>query len=174
MNSKNNMAKTRRLVLTSLFFATSLVLSLIENALPPLPFVVPGVKLGLSNVAVMYALFFLGQGEAFIIAALKAGFVVLLRGPVAGFLSLSGGLLSVGVMALLLFLFGEKISYLVTSICGAVCHNIGQFAAISLVYTNIYLWVYLPVLLVAGVFAGVATSALLAVTFPILKKLGLQ
>jgi heptaprenyl diphosphate synthase len=53
------------LVLTSLIFAAALVLAVVENALPPLPIAVPGVKFGLSNIAVMYALFFLGRKQAF-------------------------------------------------------------------------------------------------------------
>ena len=48
------------LVLTSLIFSAALVLAIVENTLPALPIAVPGVKFGLSNIAVMYALFFSG------------------------------------------------------------------------------------------------------------------
>ncbi len=51
-------SRTQELVLAAMIFATALVLSIIENMLPPLPIAVPGVKFGLSNIAVMYALFF--------------------------------------------------------------------------------------------------------------------
>lgn len=174
MSEKSHLQKTRLLVLTALFFAVSLVLSLVESSLPPLPIAVPGIKFGLSNIAVMYALFFLGRSSAAAIAVLKAGFVVITRGPVAGLLSLCGGILSVAVMALLLAVFQEKISYLLLSVFGAIFHNIGQFAAISLVYTNMYLWSYLPVLLVSGVLAGAVTAALLKVIRPAFQKAGLK
>lgn len=166
-----NLQKTKALVLTSLLFAIALVLAVVENSLPPLPFAVPGVKLGLSNIAVMYALFFLHKRQAFAIAVLKALFVAITRGFIAGLLSFSGGILSLIVMSLLLWVFKEKISYFILSVFGAVFHNIGQFVVISFIYTSVYLWVYLPVLLVSGVFAGIATSALLKLILPAFKRL---
>ncbi|MEM1485778.1 Gx transporter family protein [Oscillospiraceae bacterium PP1C4] len=169
-----NLTKTRRMVLTGLFFAVALVLSMVENSFAPLPLAVPGVKFGLSNIAVMYALFFLGVYPAIAIAGLKALFVVIIRGPVAGFLSACGGLLSVAIMALLILIFKDKISYLLLSIFGAIFHNVGQFTAVSIIYTSLNLWVYLPVLLISGVFAGLITSTLLKVILPALQKVGLK
>lgn len=165
------MKKTKQLVLTALLFAVALVLSVVENSLPPVSGGVPGVKLGLSNIAVMFALFFLYKRQALIIAILKAFFVVITRGPIAGLLSLAGGVLSIVVMALLIFVFKDRISYLILSISGAIAHNLGQFVIVSLIYTNMYLLVYLPVLLIAGIVAGIATSTLLKFILPAFKKL---
>ena len=169
--SISDMPKTKLLVLTALLFAVALVLSIVENSLPTLPNLVPGVKLGLSNIAVMYALFFLDKKPAFTIATLKAGFVLITRGPIAGLLSFCGGMLSLVIMSILLIIFKDKISYFVLSIFGSVFHNVGQFVAISLIYTNMYLWVYLPFLLIAGVIAGMATSTLLRFIMPAFKRL---
>lgn len=166
-----DLSVTKKLVLTALLFAVALVLSVVENSFSPVTFIAPGVKLGLSNIAVMYALFFLEGKQAFTIAVLKALFVFITRGPIAGLLSLSGGILSLVVMILLLLIFKDKISYLILSIFGSVTHNVGQFIVISLIYTNMYLWVYLPVLLVAGVIAGIATSTLLRFILPAFKRL---
>ena len=163
--------KTKRLVFTALLFAVALVLSIVENVLPLLPLPVPGVKFGLSNIAVMYALFFLDKGRAYMIAVLKAVFVMGTRGVIAGLLSLSGGILSITIMILLMALFKEKISYLVISIFGAVFHNIGQFIVITLIYKGMVLWAYLPVLLISGVIAGVITSTLLKYILPAFKRL---
>jgi heptaprenyl diphosphate synthase len=148
----------------------------VENSLPSISFFlpVPGVKLGLSNIAVMYALFFLNRKPAFIIAVLKATFVLITRGPMAGLLSLSGGVLSVLVMTILIFVFKEKISYLILSIFGSITHNIGQFAVVSLIYSGIYLWAYLPILLISGVIAGIATSILLRFILPAFNRLVLN
>lgn len=165
--------RTKQMVLTALLFATVLVLSLVENSLPPLPIPVPGVKMGLPNIVVMYALFLLDKRKAFTINVLKALFVCFTRGLVAGFLSLVGGLLSILVMSVLLSAFHEKISYLLVSIAGAVFHNIGQFIAICMIYTNMNLWVYLPVLVVSGVAAGILTATLLRFVIPAIKKTGL-
>jgi len=172
MNTKDNhYEKTRRLVLTSLLFAMALILSVLENSLPPIIVSVPGVKFGLSNIAVMYALFFIGKKEAFTIATLKAFFVFITRSAVAALLSFCGGMLSLIVMAILIYILKDKISYLLLSVGGAVFHNIGQFIAITIIYTNLYLWVYLPVLLISGVFAGIATATLLKFIMPALKRL---
>ncbi len=167
------MTKTKLLVLTALLFAVALVLSIVENSLPSISFFipVPGVKLGLSNIAVMYALFFLNKKPAFAIAVLKGLFVAMTRGPIAGLLSFSGGVLSVIVMSLLMYLFRNKISYLALSIFGSITHNVGQFIVISLIYTNMYLWAYLPVLLISGVIAGIATSILLRFILPAFNRL---
>lgn len=174
-NRKRGQAsKTRKMVLTAMLFAAAIVLSILENLLPVIPVPVPGVKFGLSNIVVMYALFFLGTSEAFTIAVLKGGFAFLTRGTIAGFLSLAGGVFSIGIMVVLLFLFREKISYFLLGIAGAVFHNIGQFTVISLINIGMSMWYYLPVLLVFGLAAGAATSVLLRFILPAFKKLGLQ
>lgn len=170
-NITENMNKIQIMVLTALVFATALVLAILENALPALPIAVPGVKFGLSNIAVMFALFFLGYKQAYTIAVLKALFVFSTRGIIAAFLSLLGGVLSLTIMILLLIIFKEKVSYLVISIFGAVFHNVGQFIVIIILYSGMNLWAYFPVLLVSGVIAGIVTSTLLRFTIPGLKRL---
>jgi heptaprenyl diphosphate synthase len=166
-----NMNKTHMLVLTSLLFAAALVLAIVENILPPLPIAVPGVKFGLSNIAVMYALFFLGKKQAYTIGILKAAFVFMTRGGIAGALSLSGGLLSITAMILLMFLFRTRITYLVISIFGAVFHNVGQFIVITVIYTGMNMWAYFPVLLISGLAAGIVTSTLLKFIMPAFNRL---
>jgi len=165
------MNKTQTLVLTSLIFATAIVLAVVENAMPPLPIAVPGVKFGLSNIAVMYALFFLGKKQAYTIAILKSAFVFITRGAIAALLSLAGGILSITVMILLIALFREKITYLVISIFGAVFHNIGQFVVITIIYTGMNIWAYFPVLLISGLIAGIVTSTLLRFIIPAFHRL---
>lgn len=166
--------KTKSMVLAGLLFAIAMVLSIVENSLPSIFVGIPGIKLGLSNIAVMYALFFLSKRQAFGIAILKAVFVFITRGIIAGLLSLSGGLLSLIVMSVFLMIFKEKISYLVLSILGAVFHNIGQLIAVSFLLTSIYIWAYLPILMISGIAAGIATSTLLKFILPAFKKLGLK
>ena len=166
-----HMGKTMRLVLTGLIFALALILTIIVNSFPPLPLPVPGVKFGLSNIAVMYALFFLSKRQAYAIAVLKALFVLVTRGLIAALLSFCGGLLSLTLMLVILLLFRDKVSYLVISVSGAVAHNIGQFVAVTFIYTGFYLLAYLPLLLVSGVIAGIITATLLRFIIPALKRL---
>lgn len=166
-----NLNKTQMLVLTSLIFAAALVLAIVENMLPPLPIAVPGIKFGLSNIAVMYALFFLGRRQAYSIGILKAVFVFVTRGGIAGLLSLFGGILSITVMILLMAIFRDKITYLIISIFGALFHNIGQFIVITVIYTGMNMWAYLPVLLISGLAAGIVTSTLLRFIMPAFQRL---
>lgn len=163
--------KTQAIAFASLIFAIAIILAVVESMLPPLPVPVPGVKFGLSNIAVMYALFFLGGKQAYAITFLKGMFVFITRGAVAGALSLSGGLLSITVMLILFFILKEKISYTGISILGAVFHNIGQFLMISFIYMGTNLLAYLPVLLLSGVIAGIVTSTLLRFVLPALNRL---
>lgn len=166
-----NLNRTQMLVLTSLLFAAALVLAIFENILPPLPIPVPGVKFGLSNIAVMYALFFIGKKQAYTIGILKSLFVFITRGGIAGLLSFSGGILSITVMILLMTVFREKISYMILSVFGAVAHNVGQFLVIMLVYASMNLLAYLPVLLISGLAAGIVTSTLLKFIMPAFQRL---
>ncbi|MVB11782.1 Heptaprenyl diphosphate synthase component I [Caprobacter fermentans] len=163
----------RRMVVTALLFAAAMVMTVVEYQIP-IPMPVPGIKLGLSNIVVMYSLFFLKKKDALTLAVLKSMFVFLTRGAVAAFLSFCGGLLSILAMIVCMAVFKEKISYLMISIVGAVMHNLGQIAAVSLLYTNLLLWTYFPVLLISGLIAGAATSTLLRITLPALKRLGLK
>ncbi len=162
-------AQIQRMALMGMLFAATLVLTALENQLQ-IPVPVPGVKLGLSNIVVMYSLFFLKKRDAFLLAVMKALFVFLTRGAIAAVLSLCGGLLSILVMVIFQYLFKDKISYLMVSILGAVFHNIGQIIAVSILYTGLFLWSYTPVLLISGIAAGAATSTLLKITLPALQK----
>jgi heptaprenyl diphosphate synthase len=163
-------SRIKNTVLMGILFAVAIVLSIAESSLQ-LPVIAPGVKFGLSNIVIMFSLFFLGKKKAFILALLKVMFVFITRGFVACLLSLCGGLFSIAVMSLLLIIFKDKISYLAVSIAGSLSHNLGQLTAVSLLYTDMILWVYLPVLLISGIVAGIITSTLLKVCLTAFKKL---
>lgn len=165
------MSKARKITTTAMLFAVAIVLSFMEGLLPPLPYLPPGFKLGLSNIAVMYALFFTDKKQAFLIAVLKALFVFAVRGATSGLLSLSGGILSIAAMALLMFIFKDKISYLMLSVAGAVVHNLGQLAAVTLIMYSRYTLYYMPVLIIAGVIMGCLTGTVLKIIMPIFSKL---
>ncbi len=159
--------------MTAFLFALALILSLVENAIPPLPINFSGIKFGLSNIAVMYALFFISKKSAFSIAILKAAFVLSTRGVIAGFLSFCGGFFSIIIMILLMKIFKEKVSYLILSIFGAIFHNIGQFLGIYFIYNTFSVIAYLPVLIISGVIAGCFTALLLKLFLPALNNVNI-
>ena len=116
----------RRAALLGLLAALAVALSFLEGLLPVIP--IPGAKLGLSNIVIMYALTSLNLPCALALAAVKAAFS-LLRGGTAFFMSLAGGLLSTLVMAGALRLFRNRVSFIGVGILGAVAHNGGHAAA---------------------------------------------
>ena len=108
MAAQNRNQKVKRLALMGLLFALAMALSFLESLLPALPMLPPGIRLGLSNIITMYALFVLGPASGYTIAVLKSLFVLLTRGAVAAAMSAAGGIVSVTVMLLLSRLPGVK------------------------------------------------------------------
>ena len=143
------------------------ILSAIEHILlPPLPFLPPNMKLGLSNIIVMYCVFFVCKTQAAALNIAKSMFVLLMRGPFAAALSFCGGILSISIIILLIKIFKERVSYTAVSVTGAIAHNIGQFAAVSVIINSPYIIYYLPVLLISGVILGSITGLLLRIIMP--------
>ena len=82
MNPKRG-SKTQDIALSGLLFALAMALSFVEGTLV-IPGLMPGMKLGLANIVVMYALFFMGGKQALVLDLLKALFVFLVSGWTAG------------------------------------------------------------------------------------------
>ena len=162
-------SKAKEVALGGVLFALALALSFLESIITPLLGLMPGIKLGLSNVVVMYAMFFMGARQAYTLCLLKAFFVLLTRGAVAGFLSLSGGLLSLTVMLVLCRL---PVTDYILSVCGSVFHNLGQLLAASLVLKNAFTLAYAPILLISGLLMGALTARGLETILPALRRLG--
>lgn len=158
--------------LLGMLFALALALSVLEGFLPALV-PVPGIKPGLSNIVVMYCVFLLGARQAFLLAVLKAGFVLLVRGGVSGCLSFCGGVASVAVMLLLLRVSRRRFSYAAIGMAGAVIHNLAQLAAASLILRTggLMLW-YLPALVLSGMVMGFFTASLLRALMPFFERHG--
>jgi heptaprenyl diphosphate synthase len=155
----------RDITTLALMLSMIVVLSVLEGMLPPLPF---NMRFGLSNVVTMYALFFVGAGYAFILSALKSLFVFLMRGPVAGLMSASGGMTSLLVIALAAAMMPDA-SYLLLSVAGAITHNAAQLAVASMLASTNLMPALLPILIAAAIPAGALTASLLRVVMPILK-----
>lgn len=145
----------------ALLIALAMVLSYLESQIPSFV-AIPGVKVGLANIIVVFALYKLGTKEAVVISLIRVGLVSLLFGSGASFLySLAGAALSLGGMLLL-----KKIpafSYVAVSVLGGVLHNVGQIGmACLLLETNVIVY-YLPFLILSGTIAGIAVGVLAAV-----------
>ena len=134
------------------FLGLALVCSYVESLIP-FYFGIPGVKLGLTNIVIVLMLYCVGAKEAFTISVLRVVLAGFLFGNMFSILySLAGGILSFGVMYLLMRT--KKLGLLPISICGGLFHNIGQLAVAAFVVENYRIVYYLPVLLIAGAVTG--------------------
>ena len=144
--------KPEKIAQYGLITALALVLSWVESLLPPLG--VPGVKLGLPNLAVVFALYRLGVRDACVISLVRVVLVAVLSGK-GGALAyrVAGAVLSLALMGLLKRT--GKFSPVGVSVAGGVAHNAGQIlVAMAMLETSRLVW-YLPVLWVSGTVAGV-------------------
>ena len=143
--------KARETAWTGMLFALAIALSYLESFVSPLLGLMPAIKLGLSNIVVMYALLFLRTRTALLLVVLKALFAFLTRGATAGFLSLCGGALSLAVMLVLLQL---PVSGYIFCAGSALAHNLGQLAGAAVLLSSAMALGYAPVLLAAGLIVG--------------------
>ncbi len=145
--------KTKRLTLYALLVALALILSYLES-LVPMSFAVPGIKMGLPNIVIVYALYRLGFKAAGAVSIVRVLLVSMLFGNVMIMIySLAGAALSLALMGLLKK--SGKFSTVGVSVAGALGHNVGQIVtAIFLLETGGLIY-YLPALCVSGAIAGV-------------------
>lgn len=153
------MKKTKRLVLLAMLTAVAMILSYVESLLPSIG--IPGMKMGLANIAVIFALFRFGWKEAAALSLVRVVLVSLLFGSVGAMLySLAGAVLSLAVMALLRRI--DRFSTVGVSVAGGVAHNAGQILMAMLILQTKQLLGYLPVLGVSGIAGGVLTGLVAA------------
>ena len=159
--------EARRWARVGVLAALALVLGYVETLIP-LPVPVPGIKLGLGNIAVLVALALLDVRSAAGVAAIKvlaAGF--LFGNPLMMAYSAAGTVLAYLVMALLMRIPG--ISVVLVAIAGAIFHNLGQLAVAALVLGTNLVWASAPVLAVAACATGALTGVAVRYTLSVLE-----
>lgn len=153
--------RTKKLTAMALTVSAAMILSYMESLIPAFV-AIPGIKVGLANIAVVFALYKLGAKEAVAISLIRVALVSMLFGSGASFLySMAGAVLSMGGMLLLKRV--PAFSYVAVSVTGGVLHNVGQIAMACLILeTNVIVY-YLPFLILSGTVAGVAVGIMAAV-----------
>ena len=117
---------TKKLTTLAMMATFALILSYVESKIPALV-AIPGVKVGLANIVVIFVLYKLGLKEAIVISAIRVFIVAMLFGsPVSMIYSLAGAVLSLTVMFLLKRF--TPLSEVAVSVSGGVMHNVGQIA----------------------------------------------
>jgi len=160
--------KINKLTLTSVLIALALALAIAENlAIPLLRMPIPGAKIGLSNIAVLVAFYFVGPWYAFVVLMVRVFVVFLFGGNTVAFVfSLFGGVMAYITMFALKH--SKRFSLYGISAGGAFAHASGQMVAAVYLTGSTTVFYYMPILTGLSLVAGLVV-ALLAV--PIFKAL---
>ncbi len=147
------MEKTKRLTLYGVLVALAMILSFVESQIPAFV-AVPGMKIGLTNIVVLFALYAESERAAVIINLVRILLVALLFGSALSLaFSLAGGILSALVMILLKR--SSRFGMTGVSCAGAVSHNIGHILVAMVVMNTKAIALYLPVLWATGIVSGI-------------------
>ena len=149
--------KTKRLTLMALLCAIALTIFMIEAQIPP-PVPLPGVKLGLSNIVTVFAVFVIGPLEAALILAGRIFLGAVFAGNFSSILySAAGGTLAILTTIVMRKLLKENQMW-VASALGAMAHSVGQMIMAVLVTGTPSIAIYLPALLICSIITGIFTG----------------
>ncbi|MBO7304529.1 MAG: Gx transporter family protein [Clostridia bacterium] len=144
----------RRLVFLAVCTSVAMVLSYMELLLPPIFAAVPGIKIGLANVAILFVLYRYGVWYAAAVSAVRVVLVAILFGnPMTFAYSVAGAILSLTVMALLRAT--GKFSSVGVSVVGGITHNLGQIGVAMVLLETMEIGYYMIALAVSGTVSGI-------------------
>lgn len=142
---------SKKVSLLALFTAFAVVLGYVESFIPSIG--IPGVKLGLANLAVLLSLYFLGTYQGIVISLIRILIIGMFFGNLFSILfSIAGAVISYSVMVILKKT--GKVSMITVGIFGGVFHNIGQTIVAIFVVDTYQVVYYLPVLIITGLITG--------------------
>ena len=163
--------KTKRVAFLGMCIALSMILSFVESQIPPL-MAVPGVKVGLPNIVMVFMLYKIGAKETAIVSILRVILVGILFGtPLSMIYSLVGAALS--LIGMILLKKTNLFAPITVSVAGGILHNIGQIATACIVMETAQIAYYLPVLLISGTVAGILIGLTAAMILKRLDKMKL-
>ena len=149
--------KTKKIVLLGLLTAIALTIFMLEAHIPALV-PIPGIKLGLSNIVTVFAVFAIGPIEGAAVLTCRVFLGAVFAGNFSTILySGAGGLCAILVTVLLKRILTSKQLWVAGSL-GAMAHSIGQMAAAIGISGTPALAVYLPVMLVCSIITGLFTG----------------
>lgn len=151
---KTKYFSARRIATLSVLTAMGLIMFMVESLFPPL--ILPGAKMGLSNIFSLLALFLLGPIDAVVLVVVRVVLGSMFTGNMSTLMySLSAGLVSVIVSSILVEFAYPKVSIVAISIVAAVLHNLTQNVVFCLVSNTPQMFSYMPWLALLGVLAGI-------------------
>lgn len=151
---ENKRHRNKNIAIVGLTASLALLLSYVEALLPPIFAAVPGIKVGLPNVLIIYLLYCMGVKYAAPVSVIRVAVSSLLFGtPLSFIYSIAGATLSITVMTLVKR--SEKFSAVGVSVFGGVTHNLGQILVAVFLLNTPRLVYYMTVLTVTGTLSGV-------------------
>lgn len=142
---------TKRLTLISLLLGLSLILSYVE-LLMPVMVAIPGFKIGLANIIIIFSLYNLKISDTWLISLTRVLIVAMIFTNFMSIIfSLAGAITSLLLMmALKRFDFG----LIITSICGALMHNLAQVIIAVFLIDSAYMSAYMLPLSITAIISG--------------------
>lgn len=154
----------KKIAVLALLTGLSLITFIIESLFPPL--IIPGAKMGLANVFSFAALIMYSPWEAFLVVAVRTLLGAVYAGNFSALLySFTGGVVSMAVSSLLMYLAYPKISVMAVSVAAAVAHNITQNAVFVLLSGSVLMFGYMPYLVLLGVLSGAIVGGVILLVF---------
>lgn len=160
--------KTKKVAFLGLSITLALILSFVESQIPALV-AIPGVKVGLPNLVMVFLLYKVGWKETIIVSLIRIVIISMLFGNLQTLtFSVAGALLSLLSMILIKKL--NWFSCVSVSVVGGIFHNIGQIIAACLWTQTAQIVFYLPVLIVSGTIAGSVIGLIAGIIVKRLEK----
>ncbi|MBO5776107.1 MAG: Gx transporter family protein [Clostridia bacterium] len=148
---------TKKIALSGLMLALALIIGTIEHSIPPIFPTLPFVRIGFSNIVIIFSILTLGFFPAIIITTLKSILVPLFIGnPIMIIYSLGAAIVSIIIIALLLRT--KKVGIPTVSIVGAIMHNLTQLLVAIIMTETVEVIGLAPQLAITGLLAGLATG----------------
>jgi heptaprenyl diphosphate synthase len=147
--------KAKKIAILGILTSMALMLSIMERIIP-LSVAIPGVKLGLANLIIVYVMIKYGLKDAVSVSISRIILASIFAGGMNSFLySLSGATLSLIFMAIVYKTFGDSITAIGVSVTGGFFHCVGQVLMAVIYLQNIGMLLYLPMIAWAGIISGV-------------------
>lgn len=145
---------SKKVALYGVFIALAMIMSYIELLIPPIFAAVPGIKLGLPNIIIIYVLYKTGFTSAFFISVVRVLLVAILFGNAMTLsYSIAGAVLSIVLMGILKRT--NAFSMIGVSVAGAVMHNIAQVLVAVILLESTLIGYYAIILAITGTVSGV-------------------
>lgn len=158
--------KLFKISLAGIFSALATLTFILESLFPPI--ILPGARMGLSNIFILLSLILLGPIESVFVLLIKTLIGSLFSGNISSIIySIPAGLISLSVEILAIY-FIKKVSVISISVLGAIINVTIQNIVFCLVTKTMEYFVFIPYLSLISAVSGLIVGF---TVYLIIKKL---